>query len=72
MRAHISDDDRDPVGELELVTFLNGHGVSQLTQKDLDLITEFLNNKYRKSLGYHSPNECRAMLEGIKSDRTSG
>lgn len=34
------------------------------TQTHLDEITEFFNNKYRKSLGYLSPREYRAKLDG--------
>lgn len=41
-----------------------GTDLSRLTQDDLDQVTEFFNNKYRKSLHYDSPRERRAMLEG--------
>jgi transposase, IS30 family len=40
-----------------------GTDLSCVSQKDLDQMAESFNQKYRKSLGYLSPKEKRAMLE---------
>jgi IS30 family transposase len=41
-----------------------GTDLSKFTQKQLDLIVEFFDHKYRKSLAYRTPREERARLDG--------